>query len=93
MLKVALAETTCTYRPLPNYSQTLTGMSVKHGIYLALHSTVTEPAPHHDAANWKGHPLRKDYPARATEFSPFELTKAKQDLEMEALTFKPEEWG
>ncbi|MFO6484371.1 hypothetical protein ACLBR5_12465 [Escherichia coli] len=40
---------------------------------------------------WKGHPLRKDYPARATEFSPFELTKAKQDLEMEALTFKPEE--
>ncbi|HGX0252566.1 TPA: NADH-quinone oxidoreductase subunit C/D, partial [Escherichia coli] len=33
------------------------------------------------------------YPARATEFSPFELTKAKQDLEMEALTFKPEEWG
>ena len=42
---------------------------------------------------WKGHPLRKDYPARATEFSPFELTKAKQDLEMEALTFKPEDWG
>ena len=42
---------------------------------------------------WKGHPLRKDYPARATAFSPFELTKAKQDLEMEALTFKPEEWG
>ena len=42
---------------------------------------------------WKGHPLRKDCPARATEFSPFELTKAKQDLEMEALTFKPEECG
>lgn len=41
----------------------------------------------------EGHPLRKDYPARATEFDPFELTKAKQDLEMEALTFKPEEWG
>ena len=30
---------------------------------------------------WEGHPLRKDYPARATEFDPFELTKAKQDLE------------
>ncbi|HGL6845660.1 TPA: NADH-quinone oxidoreductase subunit C/D, partial [Enterobacter hormaechei] len=42
---------------------------------------------------WTGHPLRKDYPARATEFDPFELTKAKQDLEMEALTFKPEDWG
>lgn len=41
----------------------------------------------------EGHPLRKDYPARATEFDPFELTKAKQDLEMESLTFKPEEWG
>ncbi|QCE33048.1 NADH-quinone oxidoreductase subunit C/D [Acetobacteraceae bacterium] len=42
---------------------------------------------------WEGHPLRKDYPARATEFDPFELTKAKQALEMEALTFKPEDWG
>ncbi|HMW48749.1 MAG TPA: NADH-quinone oxidoreductase subunit C/D [Cellvibrionaceae bacterium] len=42
---------------------------------------------------WEGHPLRKDYPARATEFDPFRLNAAKQDLEQEALLFKPEEWG
>jgi NADH-quinone oxidoreductase subunit C/D len=42
---------------------------------------------------WTGHPLRKDYPARATEFDPFMLDAAKQDAEQEALLFKPEEWG
>ncbi len=42
---------------------------------------------------WQGHPLRKDHPARATEFDPFMLTAARQDLEQEALLFKPEEWG
>ncbi len=42
---------------------------------------------------WEGHPLRKDYPARATEFDPFKLNAAKQDLEQESLLFKPEEWG
>jgi NADH-quinone oxidoreductase subunit C/D len=42
---------------------------------------------------WEGHPLRKDYPARATEFDPFMLDAAKQDAEQEALLFKPEEWG
>lgn len=42
---------------------------------------------------WQGHPLRKEYPARATEFDPFSLTNAKQDLEQEALRFVPEEWG
>ncbi|WP_097461070.1 NADH-quinone oxidoreductase subunit C/D [Mangrovitalea sediminis] len=42
---------------------------------------------------WQGHPLRKDYPARATEFDPFMLDAAKQDAEQEALRFNPEEWG
>jgi NADH-quinone oxidoreductase subunit C/D len=42
---------------------------------------------------WTGHPLRKDYPARATEFDPFMLSTARQDAEQEALLFKPEEWG
>jgi len=42
---------------------------------------------------WQGHPGRKDYPARATEFDPFALSAAKQDLEQEALKFVPEEWG
>jgi NADH-quinone oxidoreductase subunit C/D len=42
---------------------------------------------------WTGHPLRKDYPARATEFDPFMLDAAKQDSEQESLRFNPEEWG
>lgn len=42
---------------------------------------------------WQGHPLRKDYPARATEFDPFTLSTARQDAEQEALLFDPEEWG
>ncbi len=43
--------------------------------------------------NWKGHPLRKDYPARATEFEPFMLDEMRQDEAQEQLLFKPEEWG
>jgi NADH-quinone oxidoreductase subunit C/D len=42
---------------------------------------------------WQGHPLRKDYPARATEFVPYALDAAKQDMEQESLRFVPEEWG
>jgi NADH-quinone oxidoreductase subunit C/D len=42
---------------------------------------------------WQGHPGRKEYSARATEFDPYLLTALRQDEEQAALEFKPEEWG
>ncbi|GAB3675468.1 NADH-quinone oxidoreductase subunit C/D [Salinisphaera aquimarina] len=42
---------------------------------------------------WQGHPLRKDHAARATEFEPLHLDPKRQDLEEDALQFKPEDWG
>ncbi|MBD3401434.1 NADH-quinone oxidoreductase subunit C/D [candidate division GN15 bacterium] len=42
---------------------------------------------------WEGYPLRKDHPARATEMPPFELPDERQDREMEAFKFNPEDWG
>jgi NADH-quinone oxidoreductase subunit C/D len=42
---------------------------------------------------WVGYPLRKDHPARATEMGQFVMTDEYQDERLEALQFKPEEWG
>ncbi len=42
---------------------------------------------------WVGHALRKDHPARATEMGPFVMTDEKEEGELQALEFHPEQWG
>ncbi len=42
---------------------------------------------------WKGHPLRKDHHARATEAGPFSLPEDRHVEEERALQFDPGEWG
>ena len=43
--------------------------------------------------SWKGHPLRKEHVARATELDPFVLTEGMRDEEDANLKFNPEEYG
>ncbi|SFD04162.1 NADH-quinone oxidoreductase subunit C/D [Pseudoalteromonas denitrificans] len=40
-----------------------------------------------------GHPLRKEFPCRATEKDPFSLNEQKLQKEQQALKFIPEQWG
>jgi NADH-quinone oxidoreductase subunit C/D len=43
--------------------------------------------------SWPGHPLRKDHPARGTEFERYHLDEIKEAREQEDLRINPDDWG
>lgn len=43
--------------------------------------------------SWKGHPLQKCHPARATEMGQFKLSEDKMLEEQDMYQFKPQDWG
>ena len=43
--------------------------------------------------SWKGHPLQKCHPARATEMGQFKLSEDKMLVEQDMYQFKPQDWG
>jgi NADH-quinone oxidoreductase subunit C/D len=42
---------------------------------------------------WKGHPLRKDHPARATDMTPFTMPEDRYIDYEKQLEFDPKDWG